>query len=304
MPVTPDGRLFRSFPANFRRSGFMPTKLYVGNLAYAVTQEDLADLFAQAGKVESAVGVADKSAGKSRGFGFVEMADAADATKAIETLNDTDLKGRRIKIDEARASTGGPRGGGGGGGDRRRGGGGGGGREGGGGGGNRDRWQHRARAKIAEIKNGAAGVNSSRRAALFLGHAFSSARVSPTPARFCYRYAPKWLRPIPSAKLRMKSDRMRKRTLLIAAAAVALAPPPAAPPKASRADQAGTVPTGTLRNVAGIVVHSGGRVVQVGTAFFVAVPSTVFPGRSLSDVVTAHHNLVDDGGKPREGPPL
>ncbi len=122
----------------------MPTKLYVGNLAYAVTQEDLAELFAQAGKVESAVVVTDKFSGQSRGFGFVEMAEAADATKAIQTLNDTDLKGRKIKIDEARASTGGPRGGGGGG-DRRRGGGregggGGGGREGGGGGGNRNRW--------------------------------------------------------------------------------------------------------------------------------------------------------------------
>jgi RNA recognition motif-containing protein len=120
----------------------MPTKLYVGNLAYAVTQEDLAELFAQAGKVESAVVVTDKFSGQSRGFGFVEMAEAADAATAISTLNDTDLKGRRIKIDEARASTGGPRGGGGGGGgDRRRGGGGGGGgREGGGGGGNRNRW--------------------------------------------------------------------------------------------------------------------------------------------------------------------
>lgn len=116
----------------------MPTKLYVGNLAYAVTQEDLADLFAQAGKVESAVVVTDKFSGQSRGFGFVEMADAAEAAKAIQTLNDTDLKGRRIKIDEARASTGGPRGPGGGG-DRRRGGGGGGGREGGGGGAGRNR---------------------------------------------------------------------------------------------------------------------------------------------------------------------
>src|SRR5208282_1536194 len=104
-----------------------PTKLYVGNLAYAVTQEDLADLFAQAGKVESAVVVTDKFSGQSRGFGFVEMADAAEAANVIETLKGTDLKGRRIKIAEARASTGGPRGGGGGG-DRRGGGGGGGGR--------------------------------------------------------------------------------------------------------------------------------------------------------------------------------
>ena len=114
----------------------MPTKLYVGNLAYAVTNEDLAQLFAQAGKVESAVVVTDKFSGQSRGFGFVEMAEAADATRAVETLNDTDLKGRRIRVDEARASTaGGPRGGGGGG-DRRRGGGGG-----GGGGGGRGRWE-------------------------------------------------------------------------------------------------------------------------------------------------------------------
>jgi RNA recognition motif-containing protein len=57
----------------------MPTKLYVGNLAYAVTQDDLAELFGQAGKVESAVVVSDKFSGQSRGFGFVEMVEAADA---------------------------------------------------------------------------------------------------------------------------------------------------------------------------------------------------------------------------------
>ena len=124
----------------------MPTKLYVGNLAYAVNNDDLAQHFAQAGKVETATVVTDKFSGQSRGFGFVEMSDPAEATRAVETLNDTDLKGRRIRVDEARASTGGPRGGGGGGGgfgggggrggDRRRGGGGGG----GGGGGRRDRW--------------------------------------------------------------------------------------------------------------------------------------------------------------------
>jgi RNA recognition motif-containing protein len=99
----------------------MPTKLYVGNLSYTVTQDDLQALFSQVGKVESAVVVTDKFSGQSRGFGFVEMADANDAAQAIQTLNDTDLKGRRIKIDEARASARGP-GGGGGGGDRRRGG--------------------------------------------------------------------------------------------------------------------------------------------------------------------------------------
>jgi len=61
----------------------MPTKLYVGNLAYAVTQEDLAELFAQAGKVESAVVVTDKFSGQSRGFGFVEMGTQEEAEKAI-----------------------------------------------------------------------------------------------------------------------------------------------------------------------------------------------------------------------------
>jgi RNA recognition motif-containing protein len=113
----------------------MPTKLYVGNLAYSVTQQDLADFFSQAGKVESAVVVTDKFSGQSRGFGFVEMSEAGEATTAIQQLNDADLKGRKIKIDEAR-STGGPRGGGGG--DRRRSGGGGYG--GGGRGQDRDRW--------------------------------------------------------------------------------------------------------------------------------------------------------------------
>ena len=93
---------------------------------------------------------------------------------------------------------------------------------------------------------------------------------------------------------------MRKVTLSIAAA-VALASILAIAPNPSRADNAGIVPTGTLRNVAGIVTHSGGRVVQVGTAFFVAVPSLAFPGRSFVYLVTAHHNLLDEYGKPREG---
>ncbi|HTY55281.1 MAG TPA: RNA-binding protein [Candidatus Binataceae bacterium] len=109
----------------------MPSKLYVGNLAYSVTNADLEALFAQAGKVESAVVVTDKFSGQSKGFGFVEMADSNEAAQAISTLNDAELKGRRIKVDEARPreNSFGGRGGGGGGGDRR----GGGGRPGGGG---------------------------------------------------------------------------------------------------------------------------------------------------------------------------
>src|SRR6204780_2558109 len=118
----------------------MPTKLYVGNLAYSVTNEDLEGLFSQAGKVDSAVVVVDKFSGQSRGFGFVEMADSNDAARAIEEFNETELKGRNIRVNEAR-----PREGGGGGGGGPRGGGGGGGYGGprggggGGGGGGRDR---------------------------------------------------------------------------------------------------------------------------------------------------------------------
>jgi len=123
----------------------MPTKLYVGNLAYAVTNEDLEGLFSQAGKVDSAVVVVDKFSGQSRGFGFVEMADSNDAARAIEEFNDTELKGRNIRVNEARpregGGGGGPRGGGGGGGRDRRGGGrNGGGSGGGGGGGGNRRW--------------------------------------------------------------------------------------------------------------------------------------------------------------------
>jgi len=103
----------------------MPTKLYVGNLAYSVTNEDLEALFSQAGKVDTATVVMDKFSGQSRGFGFVEMADSNEAARAIEEFNETELKGRAIRVNEARPREGGgpsgPRGGG----DRRPGGGGG-----------------------------------------------------------------------------------------------------------------------------------------------------------------------------------
>jgi cold-inducible RNA-binding protein len=101
----------------------MSTKLYVGNLAYSVTSNDLEAMFAQAGKVESATVITDKFSGQSKGFGFVEMADSNDAVRAIEEFNDKDLKGRRIKVDEARPREAGARGNtGGGGGNRRAGG--------------------------------------------------------------------------------------------------------------------------------------------------------------------------------------
>ena len=102
----------------------MPSKLYVGNLAYSVSNNDLEDLFSQAGQVQSVAVITDKFSGQSKGFAFVEMATAEEATKAIETLNDTDLKGRNIKVNEAKPRESGF----GGGGNRRSGGGGGGGR--------------------------------------------------------------------------------------------------------------------------------------------------------------------------------
>ena len=99
----------------------MPSKLYVGNLAFSVTNDDLEALFSQVGKVASAVVVSDKFSGQSRGFGFVEMESSGDATKAISEFDGKDLKGRNLKVNEAK-----PRelGGGGGGRDSRGGGGG------------------------------------------------------------------------------------------------------------------------------------------------------------------------------------
>jgi RNA recognition motif-containing protein len=107
-------------------------KLYIGNLAYSTTNEDLEALFSRVGKVESAAVVMDKFSGKSKGFGFVEMADSNDAAAAIESLNDSEFQGRRIKVAEARSGEQRGPGGGGGGGHGGRGG-----RPGGGGGGGR-----------------------------------------------------------------------------------------------------------------------------------------------------------------------
>jgi RNA recognition motif-containing protein len=106
------------------------TKLYVGGLSFDTTDESLRTFFEQVGKVDSASVVADRFSGRSRGFGFVEMATAADARKAIEELNGKSLDGRTLSVDEARPPE--QRGGGGGGGRRP-----GGGRPGGGGGGRR-----------------------------------------------------------------------------------------------------------------------------------------------------------------------
>ena len=107
----------------------MPKKLYVGNLAYSVTDQDLKDLFSQSGAVESVAVISDKFSGQSKGFGFVEMTNAGEADAAIKTLDGSELKGRNIKVNEAK-----PREGGGAGGGR------GGDRSGSGGGGRGNRW--------------------------------------------------------------------------------------------------------------------------------------------------------------------
>ena len=98
----------------------MPSKLYVGNLAYSVSNDDLQELFSQIGQVQSATVITDKFSDQSKGFGFVEMTTAEEVANAIRQFNDTELKGRNIKVNEAR-----PREGGFGGGNRDRNGGGG-----------------------------------------------------------------------------------------------------------------------------------------------------------------------------------
>lgn len=97
----------------------MSMKLYVGNLSFQTSSRDLEEMFAGIGTVESASVVEDRETGRSRGFGFVEMANQEDGEKAIAELNGTEQAGRQIKVNEAkpREDRGG-RGGGGYGGDR------------------------------------------------------------------------------------------------------------------------------------------------------------------------------------------
>lgn len=90
----------------------MGSKIYVGGLPYSTTEQELSSLFAAHGAVQSAKIITDKFTGKSRGFGFVEMATADEAQKAITALNATQMGGRTLTVNEARPQE--PRSGGGG----------------------------------------------------------------------------------------------------------------------------------------------------------------------------------------------
>ncbi len=79
--------------------------IYVGNLAYAMQEEDLQELFAGFGPVTSVNIIKDRDTGNSKGFGFVEMENEADGEKAIQDLDGTPVKGRNIKVNQARPRT-------------------------------------------------------------------------------------------------------------------------------------------------------------------------------------------------------
>ena len=107
----------------------MAHKLFVGGLPFSTSDDRLREVFAEAGKVESAVVVTDRGTGRSRGFGFVEMSTSEEADQAVAKLNGQDLDGRQLKVERAKPSdggaggerrgpSGGPRGGFGGGGSR------------------------------------------------------------------------------------------------------------------------------------------------------------------------------------------
>jgi RNA recognition motif-containing protein len=110
----------------------MGRKLYVGNLPYSISEDELRDLFSRSGAVDTVSVVRDNATGRARGFAFVEMASDADAQKAMTDLNETQLGGRTLAVNEARpkpqfsggggggGGRGGYGGGGGGGGNRRR----------------------------------------------------------------------------------------------------------------------------------------------------------------------------------------
>ena len=83
--------------------------IYVGNLPHSVTDDELRELFTEFGEVSTANIITDKYTGQSRGFGFVEMPTQADAEEAIKSMNMSDMKGRNLKVNQARPRTERPR---------------------------------------------------------------------------------------------------------------------------------------------------------------------------------------------------
>jgi cold-inducible RNA-binding protein len=98
----------------------MSSSIYVGNMSFDVTEDQLREAFAQYGSVTSVNIIKDRETGRPRGFAFVEMADGKEAATAIKELNLREIAGRSITVNEAKPRTDRPRGGGGGGGGRRR----------------------------------------------------------------------------------------------------------------------------------------------------------------------------------------
>jgi len=79
--------------------------IYVGNLPYSVSEDDLKNVFGEFGDVASVSIITDKYSGRSKGFGFVEMPNDGEANEAISSLNETDLKGRNMRVNEAKPRT-------------------------------------------------------------------------------------------------------------------------------------------------------------------------------------------------------
>src|SRR5436190_18815913 len=92
----------------------MAKKIYVGNLSFQTTDDDLNQMFSEVGQVESVQIITDRDTGRSKGFAFVEMSDDAAATKAIERFNGKEVNGRALTVNEARPKDSGSRGSGGG----------------------------------------------------------------------------------------------------------------------------------------------------------------------------------------------
>jgi RNA recognition motif-containing protein len=90
------------FFKEFRKGYVMLTKLFIGNIPYTWNDQKMNDLFAQAGSVVSAKVICDKYSGRSRGFGFVEMASPDEAQKAVDMYNGKEIDGRQLIVNEAR----------------------------------------------------------------------------------------------------------------------------------------------------------------------------------------------------------